>query len=83
MDEKIKKKLDLLELALSKLKNMDHEMQTLIQQLAELQMGLSNESENDLSEKLNDILSDVSNAQKKITAQLENIEIKVNQLRNQ
>jgi hypothetical protein len=74
---------DLLLQTQSKLRNADHETQTLIQQLGDLQMELMNENENRLSEKVGDIFSSMSRNRETIKTVLHEIEIQYNRLRNE
>jgi hypothetical protein len=83
MNKKDQNRADLLSQTLSKLQNMDHETQMLVQQLADLQMELMNANESMLSERLGEAFSGMSKNREMMKGLLHDVEIEINRSQNE
>ncbi len=83
MDEKAQKKLDLLVQAQAKLKDVEHHQQALAEHLADLQMELMNANQNALCDRVSNAFSGESKNSELVKEILDDLEIQINQLRNE
>lgn len=83
MDEKVKNKIEFMAQQLSRLKNIAHSQQVIIENLAKVQIEMESEHDDSFSDKIGAAFSNASKNQDLLHNTIQDYEIELNQLRNQ
>jgi len=83
MDEKIKNRIEFMAQQLSRLKNIAHSQQVIIENLAKVQIEMENENDNSFIDKIEAAFSNESKNQDLLHKTIQDYEIELNKLRNE
>lgn len=83
MEKQIRDKIEFKAQQLSRLKNIAHNQQTIIEHLASVQLEMEEANEDFFFGKVGEIFSNVSNNQDLLHGMIQDYEIELNKLRNE
>ena len=83
MEKKIRDKIEFKAQQLSRLKNIAHNQQTIIEHLAKVQLDMEEANEDFFFGKVGEIFSNVSKNQDVLHGMIQDYEIELNKLRNE
>ena len=83
MEEKFKNKIEFMAQQLSRLKNIAHSQQVIIENLAKVQIEMEDENDNSFIDRIGAAFSNASKNQDLLHNTIQDYEIELNKLRNE